>query len=589
LNTLFIKGNDDENIKAAAKAVRDGEVVSFPTETVYGLGADALNAGAVKKIFEAKGRPGDNPLIVHIYDKSQIADLASEVTPLAEKLMDAFMPGPITVIVKKSAAVPDEVTAGLDTVGIRMPRNEVCRKFLSYCGCPVAAPSANLSGSPSPTSALHVLNDMDGRIFAIIDGGECEVGLESTVVDATGEEPVILRPGAVTKAMIDEVASSDTRSETLKEGETPKAPGMKYRHYAPDAEVEIIMLPEDVSEDDILIPETEAPEDEEKEKKDPLKEMTDEQKQKLFSVASPYILKCSGILEKNPAARIGIFAGDETKELFERTGDDILLSHINFYSYGKSGNVADASHCLFDGLRHLDIQKPDVILAAGFTGEGLQKAYMNRLSKAAGKSGDLPSKPEVKRHEMPLEMFRDVFTSSVLFVGDRNTARSAACEKIFTDMLRKEAPFCREGDTSTGAELYAGSAGLFAMEGDLPDKRMCDALEECFGMDLSHHRSLRACPSEYNDHDLVITMHDDQAFNILNSFPEAEGKVFSISSYAASKGLVIKDEKGRVVSVSIPDPAGENMETYIHTAKALKAWLEILFPYIIKDLGAERL
>ncbi|MBQ4271907.1 MAG: threonylcarbamoyl-AMP synthase, partial [Clostridiales bacterium] len=159
MNTLFIKGNDDENIKAAAKAVRDGEVVSFPTETVYGLGADALNAGAVKKIFEAKGRPGDNPLIVHIYDKSQIADLASEVTPLAEKLMDAFMPGPITVIVKKSAAVPDEVTAGLDTVGIRMPKNEVCRKFLSYCGCPVAAPSANLSGSPSPTSALHVLND----------------------------------------------------------------------------------------------------------------------------------------------------------------------------------------------------------------------------------------------------------------------------------------------------------------------------------------------------------------------------------------------------------------------------------------------
>ena len=584
MNTLFVNGNDEENMKVAAAAVRDGEVVAFPTETVYGLGADALNKDAVKKIFEAKGRPGDNPLIVHIYDKSQIDDIASEITPLAQKLMDSFMPGPITVIVKKSSSIPDEVTAGLDTVGIRMPGSDTCRRFLSLCGCPVAAPSANLSGSPSPTSALHVLNDMDGRIFAIIDGGECEVGLESTVVDATGKEPVILRPGAVTKAMIDEATSSDIGSETLKEGQTPKAPGMKYRHYAPDAEVEIIFLPEDVGEDDILIPEAEG-EDE----KDPLKEMTDEQKKRLFNVASPYILRCREILEKNPASRIGIFAGDETKLLFDRTGDHILLSHINFYSYGRSGLVSAASHCLFDGLRHLDIQKPDVILAAGFKGEDLQKAYMNRLEKAAGKSGDLPSRPEVKRHEMPLEMFKDVFTASVLFVGDNNTARSAACEKIFTEMLRKEAPFCREGDTSTGAELYAGSAGLYAMEGDLPDKRMCDALDECFGMDLSHHRSVRACPSEYNDHDLVMTMHDEQAFAILNSFPEAEGKVFSISSYAASKGLVIKDEKGRVVSVSIPDPAGENMETYMHTAKALKAWLEILFPYILKDLGAERL
>ncbi|MBR6484465.1 MAG: threonylcarbamoyl-AMP synthase [Clostridiales bacterium] len=286
MNTLFVNGNDEENMKVAAAAVRDGEVVAFPTETVYGLGADALNKDAVKKIFEAKGRPGDNPLIVHIYDKSQIDDIASEITPLAQKLMDAFMPGPITVIVKKSSSIPDEVTAGLDTVGIRMPGSDTCRRFLSLCGCPVAAPSANLSGSPSPTSALHVLNDMDGRIFAIIDGGECEVGLESTVVDATGKEPVILIPGAVTKAMIDEATSSDIGSETLKEGQTPKAPGMKYRHYAPDAEVEIIFLPEDVGEDDILIPEAEG-EDE----KDPLKEMTDEQKKRLFNVASHYILR----------------------------------------------------------------------------------------------------------------------------------------------------------------------------------------------------------------------------------------------------------------------------------------------------------
>ena len=578
MNTLFIDGKDREMLKKAAEAVRAGEVVAFPTETVYGLGANALDGDAVKKIFEAKGRPGDNPLIVHIFDKEQIGQIAREVTPLAEKLMDAFMPGPITVIVKKREEIPDSVTAGLDTVGIRMPSHGVCREFLSLCDCPVAAPSANLSGSPSPTSAAHVINDMDGRIYGIIDGGDCEVGLESTVVDATGDVPVILRPGAVTSRMIDEAVNMKSYSEKLKEGQTPRAPGMKYRHYAPEAPVEIIKLPDTEDPDQVLL---KGDED--------FKALDDDLKKKLFDIASPYLIRCQEYLKENPAARIGIFAGDETKELMERAKDDILASHVIFYSYGRSYDIEGASHCLFDGLRHLDIQKPDLILAAGFAEEGLGQAYMNRLGKAAGKSGDVPSSMKMKRHDIPLELFDDVFTASVLFVGDNNTARSIACERFFTDMLRNESPYCAEGNTKIGAELYAASAGLTALDGDLPDKFMCDCMRDEFGVDITHMSSTRACPSVYDGHDLIITMHDEQAFEIIDSFPEMRDKVYSISSYAVSKGLVIKDEKGRVVSVSIPDPAGENMETYIHTAKALKAWLEILFPYIIKDLGAERI
>lgn len=313
-DTKLIRANDEDGLKDAAKALSEGNVVGFPTETVYGLGADALNPEAVSRIFEAKGRPGDNPLIVHIWDKSQISDLVSEVTPAAQALIDAFMPGPITVIMKKKDVVPSEVTAGLDTVGIRMPSHPLCNKFLKMCGCPVAAPSANLSGSPSPTTALHVMNDMDGYVYAVIDGGPCDVGLESTVVDATGEVPVILRPGAVTSAMIDEALKTHSEyAGALQKGQVPASPGMKYRHYAPGCEVKIITLPENIGQID---PHAE--------------DLTDEQKQKLFAIASPFLLEAQKILKDNPAARIGIFAGSEVKELAEMADDDILSAHLNF-------------------------------------------------------------------------------------------------------------------------------------------------------------------------------------------------------------------------------------------------------------------
>lgn len=228
----------------AGEIIRNGGLIAFPTETVYGLGASAFDARAVKKIFAAKGRPSDNPLIVHISDKSQIEELASEITPMAKKLIDKFMPGPFTIILKKKGCIPDAVTAGLDTVGIRFPKNELAIKFIAAAGVPVAAPSANLSGKPSPTKAIHVINDMNGKIEGIIDGGACEVGVESTIVDASGNVPVLLRPGGITLDMLREVVPETTVNEhvlkSVSADEKPLCPGMKYKHYSPDAEVIVV-------------------------------------------------------------------------------------------------------------------------------------------------------------------------------------------------------------------------------------------------------------------------------------------------------------------------------------------------------------
>ncbi len=588
--TKLIKANDDEALKEASKALRDGEVVAFPTETVYGLGGNASIGEAVSKIFEAKGRPADNPLIVHIYDKSQVDELALEITPIARKLMDAFMPGPVTIVVKRNKdAIADEVTCGLDTVGLRMPSDKTCRKFLEYCNCPVAAPSANLSGSPSPTNARHVMNDMDGYIYGVIDGGESVVGLESTVIDATGEEPLILRPGAITLDMVMRAVEGDVAyADALVEGEAPRSPGMKYRHYAPNSEVIIIPM-----SDKVQINETIAMPEPTEEEEDPLKLLDKESKMKLFDIASPYMVKCREILEGNPIARIGIFAGDEVKLLMEKLDDKILASHVHFFTYGDATSPDQASHCLFDGLRHLDLQGVNYILAAGFPEDGIGRAYMNRLSKAALKKGDsvkgMEESKELSRKVISIDDLPNVFTASVLFVDEQNKNLSAACEIIFRDMLSKNEPFCLAGDTKTGAEIYTESAGLHAIDDDLADKKMVDVILEETGRNLGGHRTQRANPAIYDGNDLIIAMRDEQAFEIVKSFPEIKERVFSISSYAASKGLVIKNEAGKIVSVSIPDPTGENRKTYEHTVKALKAWLDILFPYILKDLGAELL
>lgn len=247
-----ILSTSEYDIALAGEIIAKGGLVAFPTETVYGLGADALNENAVKSIYAAKGRPSDNPLIVHICEKEDIVPLVKEVTPKARALMDAFFPGPLTIILPKSDRVGNVVSGGLDTVAVRMPQNDIARRLIRAAGCPVAAPSANTSGLPSPTRAKYVIEDMNGKIDAIIDGGDCEFGVESTVITIAGDVPTILRPGAVTKEMIESVIGKTEVARAVLEGmkndEVAASPGMKYKHYAPKAQVVIVDAEKEVYE-----------------------------------------------------------------------------------------------------------------------------------------------------------------------------------------------------------------------------------------------------------------------------------------------------------------------------------------------------
>ena len=244
MKTLYLKSNDNNAIETAAEILQNGGLVAIPTETVYGLAANALDSEAVKKIFVAKGRPQDNPLIVHVSSVEEIEPLVEEIDPRAYALAEKYWPGPLTIIMKKSDRIPDEVSAGLDTVAIRMPSHECARAIISASGLPLAAPSANASGRPSPTKASHVIEDLDGRIDAVVDGGESDVGVESTVVTLCTNPPTLLRPGGITPQqltdVLGEIEISHAVYEKLKDGEKVQSPGMKYKHYAPKAQVTII-------------------------------------------------------------------------------------------------------------------------------------------------------------------------------------------------------------------------------------------------------------------------------------------------------------------------------------------------------------
>ncbi len=225
------------SVKIAADFIKKGEVAAFPTETVYGIGANAYDEKAVRKIFKAKGRPADNPLIVHIARKKDISVLAKEITPSAKKIISEFFPGPVTVILKKNEIVPDVVTAGLDTIAIRMPASKIARELIMLSGVAIAAPSANLSGSPSPTNFIHVLRDMRNKIPCVLVGPSARYGLESTVIDCTGKYPVILRPGSVT---LEQIKKLDKNAVYQKRVGKVKSPGQKYKHYAPKAIVKFV-------------------------------------------------------------------------------------------------------------------------------------------------------------------------------------------------------------------------------------------------------------------------------------------------------------------------------------------------------------
>lgn len=344
MDTKLIKINRDNidlNLAArAGAALRNGGVVAFPTETVYGLGANACDADAVSRVFVAKGRPSDNPLIVHIADVEAIEPLVREVPDIAKLVMQKFWPGPISIILHKSKKVPDIISAGLDTVAIRMPSHPIAAAVIRAAGVPVAAPSANLSGKPSPTNAAHVKADLWGKIDMIVDGGACEVGLESTVLDLTGGTPTILRPGGITVEMLRSVLGTvNSPARTVSEERTPKCPGMKYQHYSPDAAVYVVEpLPGVPVENGLNCQ---------------LKVLCKEHHSEGKKVG---ILACGGI-GNNCGADICLDGGSSSWE------------------YGTR---------LFALLREFDRMGAAVILAPMPFTEGLEMAVKNRLYKAAG-------------------------------------------------------------------------------------------------------------------------------------------------------------------------------------------------------------
>lgn len=544
MKTELIVFEKHEDLVRPAEMLARGDVVAFPTETVYGLGANALDPEAVARIFIAKGRPADNPLIVHVAEISDIAPLVKEISTLGECLIEAFMPGPITIVMKKSELVPDIVSAGLSTVGIRIPENPIARDLIRTAGVPVAAPSANESGSPSPTRARHVMKDMDGKIACVIDGGACEVGLESTVIDVTGDEPVILRPGAVTAEMIAKVCVEkgftfkgvQARTEVLETDEVPRAPGMKYRHYAPQAPVRIVF------------PDAE-------------------------SYEQAFLIEIHKRLSDHTAGRIGIFCGSGTKEGLSLRLSDREEERLLFYVYGDDSDVKAAANRLFAGLRSLDRSGAREILAAGFSVGELGTAYMNRLEKAAA--------AEVRPSEGVAESKERI----VLFVCTGNTCRSPMAEAIFNVMTERHGPFCDSADPHGTLVPRARSAGVSADFGSPAATYAEDAVLELFGADLSEHRSRRTTRQNMEESRLILTMTAGHAAYLREKFPDVKDRVYDLFDYATKKGVHLPDSVVLSHRPGIPDPYGRNLEIYKQTASVLMQVIEVLFPSIIEDLG----
>ena len=346
-----------EGISEAAEILKQGGLVAFPTETVYGLGGNGLDKEAAKKIYAAKGRPSDNPLILHVSSIEEVYPLVKALSEKAKKLMEAFWPGPLTLVLPKSDLVPKESTGGLETVALRSPENALTLSLIRACGFPIAGPSANLSGRPSPTEASHVLEDLGGRIEGILEDGAVGIGVESTIVDLSEDCPILLRPGAITIEDLEEVLGEKVAidptllGKSIAEGFTPKAPGMKYRHYAPKAEM-------------LLFKKKEEEENGLRSGQENIAKSILSYGEKEFSVS--------------PEKKIWILCGEDTASLYE--GD----SRFTIQVLGKREEPLSMTHNLFRLLRQADEEGVELILGECYSEEGVGFALMNRLKKAAG-------------------------------------------------------------------------------------------------------------------------------------------------------------------------------------------------------------
>jgi len=459
--------NPDERVlETCASLLRSGGLVAFPTETVYGLGANALDARAVLKIFQAKGRPQDNPLIVHVARMEQVEPLVQDIGPTARRLIEAFWPGPLTLLFRKREIIPPEVTAGLPLVAIRMPDHPVAHRLIDLAGVPIAAPSANLSGRPSPTTAQDVLQDLSGKIDLIVDGGPANIGVESTVLDISGPRPRMLRPGGVSREELEAILGHVDIVETAGEpSERPlPSPGMKYTHYSPRALVFLAKGP------------------------------PHEQKQAVLLAGLRWVLADKKVV---------VLASSENLEAYEAL-EKTYPARFRVLELGSRDDLAPVAARLFSSLRFADVLQADIVISETFPTTGLGLAIANRLERASG--GKELSFPGLRP-----------FT--VLMVCSGNTCRSPMAEGLLTKLWR---------DAGEPFPIKVISRGTNAFPG-FPASPEAVSVMKGRGIDLSGHSSWPVAEKDLADADIVIAMTRSHKGTLLTRFPQHSHKIWTLS------------------------------------------------------------
>ncbi len=465
-------------MQEAGKILKKGGLVAFPTETVYGLGANALDEEAAKKTYAAKGRPSDNPLIVHIADVQALEEIAVNIPAEVDELAYHFWPGPLTLILEKSQIVPYGTTGGLDTVAVRMPSDLIARELILASGGYVSAPSANTSGRPSPTTAEHVRQDLDGKIDMILDGGSVEIGLESTILDMTVTPPMILRPGAITLDMLEEVIGDVSVDQTILGSESkvpPKAPGMKYRHYAPKAKLAIV---EGSIREEVLAIRQLAYEAEHYDKK------------------------------------VGIIASNET---------------IGFYTHGVVKNIGTRENektiakNLYAILREFDGEKVDEIYSESFSQQGIGRAVMNRLEKAAGHLR-ISASAVVKQQKY----------HRIVFISGTDTCRGPMAAEI----LRKK---------ELHQEYVIDSRGMVVLFPE-PANQKAEAVMKSMHMTLENHTACAVSESEIGEDILLLVFEKKYKEKIISEYGD-NGNIYTLTEFIGE-------------SAEVEDPYGKSLQAY---------------------------
>lgn len=494
---------DMQIMQEAGEILKKGGLVAFPTETVYGLGANALDEEAAKKTYAAKGRPSDNPLIVHIATLEDLEKVAKNISKDVEALANRFWPGPLTMIFEKTDIVPYGTTGGLDTVAVRMPSDPIARELILAGGGFVSAPSANTSGRPSPTTAEHVSEDLSGKIDMIIDGGSVDIGLESTILDMTVNPPMILRPGAITAEMFEEVIDHVTIDETILGIETkkaPKAPGMKYRHYAPKAKLTIVEG--NIREEVLAI------------------------RQLVYEAI-------------RQGKRVGIIATNETIAYYTNG----VIKNI-----GSRENEETIARNLYAILRDFDAEEVDLIYSEAFALQGIGKAIMNRLEKAAGHTRISA------QAVMKYQKYR-----RIVFLSDADTCRGP----MAAEMLRHK-DLCQE---------YAiDSRGLVVLFPE-PVNQKAEAVMKSAQMTMENHTATAFSENDVAEDILILTMCESEKEKVQSEYGEA-AKVFTLSEFIGEES-------------EIPNPYGQPLNAYGKCMERLTETIDKLAETLNKDASFE--